>query len=102
MAVETSQPANPSAIPMDRLWQDSDARGASEPALVIDVGGFEGPLDLLLHLARTQKVDLHGSPSSRWRNSISSSSIAPGACESNLRPIIWSWPPGSPTSNRSF
>lgn len=58
MAVETSQPANPSAIPMDRLWQDSDARGASEPALVIDVGGFEGPLDLLLHLARTQKVDL--------------------------------------------
>lgn len=58
MAIETSQPANPSAIPMDRLWQDSDARGASEPALVIDVGGFEGPLDLLLHLARTQKVDL--------------------------------------------
>jgi segregation and condensation protein A len=58
MAVDTSQPANPSAIPMDRLWQDSDARGASEPALVIDVGGFEGPLDLLLHLARTQKVDL--------------------------------------------
>jgi len=33
-------------------------RGESEPALVIDVGGFEGPLDLLLHLARSQKVDL--------------------------------------------
>lgn len=45
-------------IPMDKLWQDSDARGVSEPALVIDVGGFEGPLDLLLHLARNQKVDL--------------------------------------------
>lgn len=33
-------------------------RGAGEPALVIDVAGFEGPLDLLLHLARSQKVDL--------------------------------------------
>ncbi len=28
------------------------------PALVVDVAGFEGPLDLLLALARTQKVDL--------------------------------------------
>jgi segregation and condensation protein A len=28
------------------------------PALVVDVGGFEGPLDLLLALARTQQVDL--------------------------------------------
>ena len=27
-------------------------------ALVVDVGSFEGPLDLLLSLARTQKVDL--------------------------------------------
>jgi segregation and condensation protein A len=26
--------------------------------LIVDVGGFEGPLDLLLALARTQKVDL--------------------------------------------
>ena len=33
-------------------------RGADEPALVIDVEGFEGPLDLLLTLARQQKVDL--------------------------------------------
>src|SRR6201999_1475013 len=30
----------------------------SEPALVVDVGGYEGPLDLLLALARQQKVDL--------------------------------------------
>src|SRR5277367_2273681 len=29
-----------------------------EPALVVDVEGFEGPLDLLLMLARQQKVDL--------------------------------------------
>lgn len=35
------------------------ARHTGEPALVVDVDGFEGPLDLLLALARTQKVDLH-------------------------------------------
>jgi segregation and condensation protein A len=29
-----------------------------EPALVVDVEGYEGPLDLLLALARQQKVDL--------------------------------------------
>ena len=33
-------------------------RAADEPALVVDVEGFEGPLDLLLTLARQQKVDL--------------------------------------------
>jgi segregation and condensation protein A len=33
-------------------------RGSDEPALIVDVGGFEGPLDLLLTLARQQKVDL--------------------------------------------
>lgn len=33
-------------------------RGVTEPALVVDVEGFEGPLDLLLTLARQQKVDL--------------------------------------------
>ncbi|HEY7301624.1 MAG TPA: ScpA family protein [Xanthobacteraceae bacterium] len=31
---------------------------AAEPALVVDVEGFEGPLDLLLMMARQQKVDL--------------------------------------------
>lgn len=34
------------------------AAASSDEALVIDVEGFEGPLDLLLALARTQKVDL--------------------------------------------
>jgi segregation and condensation protein A len=44
---------------MERLWaEDGAERGLSEPALLIDVAGFEGPLDLLLHLARNQKVDL--------------------------------------------
>lgn len=35
--------------PADRLLAE---------ALIVDVGGFEGPLDLLLMLSRTQKVDL--------------------------------------------
>jgi segregation and condensation protein A len=44
---------------MERLWADNDAgKTSSEPAFVVDVEGFEGPLDLLLHLARGQKVDL--------------------------------------------
>jgi segregation and condensation protein A len=34
-------------------------RAEAEPALMVDVDGFEGPLDLLLELARRQKVDLH-------------------------------------------
>lgn len=44
--------------PMVDLWQDAEARGLTEESLVVDLAGFEGPLDLLLHLARTQKVDL--------------------------------------------
>ena len=31
----------------------------SEPSFLVEVDGFEGPLDLLLELARRQKVDLH-------------------------------------------
>ncbi|MES2752101.1 MAG: ScpA family protein [Pseudomonadota bacterium] len=33
-------------------------RADDEPSLVVDVEGYEGPLDLLLALARQQKVDL--------------------------------------------
>ena len=33
-------------------------RSGDEPSLMVDVEGFEGPLDLLLTLARQQKVDL--------------------------------------------
>ena len=36
---------------------DVESRRAAE-ALIVDVDGYEGPLDLLLTLARTQKVDL--------------------------------------------
>src|ERR671936_78276 len=32
--------------------------GSEEDALIVDVVGYEGPLDLLLALARTQKVDI--------------------------------------------
>ncbi len=47
------------ATSMDKLWQENSAeRASSDPALLIDVAGFEGPLDLLLYLARNQKVDL--------------------------------------------
>jgi segregation and condensation protein A len=35
-------------------------RGESDPAFVVDLGAFEGPLDLLLELARRQTVDLAG------------------------------------------
>lgn len=51
--------AKPGATPMDAMWENPESnRATGDPALVIDVDGFEGPLDLLLHLARTQKVDL--------------------------------------------
>ena len=43
---------------MDPIWASEEEHGVSEPTLVIDVQGFEGPLDLLLQLARNQKVDL--------------------------------------------
>ena len=38
---------------------DRAERAEGEPGLRVDVDGFEGPLDLLLELARRQKVDLH-------------------------------------------
>jgi segregation and condensation protein A len=41
----------------DQDRQDAAGRQAGE-SLIVDVDGFEGPLDLLLALARTQKVDL--------------------------------------------
>lgn len=43
----------------EETWDNTDVseRLAAE-ALIVDVDGFEGPLDLLLTLSRTQKVDL--------------------------------------------
>jgi segregation and condensation protein A len=37
---------------------DGELPGADEPSLVLDLDGYEGPIDLLLALAREQKVDL--------------------------------------------
>jgi segregation and condensation protein A len=44
----------------NEMWETfrTPDRATAEPSLVVDVDGFEGPLDLLLALARTQKVDL--------------------------------------------
>lgn len=41
-------------------WMDDEPRERPEPEAVlhVDVGGYEGPLDLLLEMARKQKVDL--------------------------------------------
>ncbi|MEM1283895.1 MAG: ScpA family protein [Pseudomonadota bacterium] len=45
---------------MADLFETSDMQQDTPPAdaFVVDVDGFEGPLDLLLAMARTQKVDL--------------------------------------------
>jgi segregation and condensation protein A len=53
-------PAPGSEHDQDRLWEAASAidRGDTEPTLVVDVDGFEGPLDLLLDLAKAQKVDI--------------------------------------------
>ncbi|MDA4846670.1 segregation and condensation protein A [Hoeflea poritis] len=59
-ALREQQSPNEAKAPMDQLWENADSsdRGIGEPSLVVDIDGFEGPLDLLLHLARNQKVDL--------------------------------------------
>jgi segregation and condensation protein A len=42
-------------LPFETEIDKADA----EPSFLVEVDGFEGPLDLLLELARRQKVDLH-------------------------------------------
>lgn len=39
-------------------WFDTPAPPAADDVMLVDVDGYEGPLDLLLDLARRQKVDL--------------------------------------------
>ncbi|XYK80921.1 MAG: segregation and condensation protein A [Labrenzia sp.] len=60
MAEQDTQPASAPEKSFDLLSavHTSEERATSDPQLVVDVDGFEGPLDLLLGLARTQKVDL--------------------------------------------
>jgi segregation and condensation protein A len=59
-ARETPMSEKPGGPDMISDWEDEDPRLEAGPGdtLVVDVEGFEGPLDLLLALARTQKVDL--------------------------------------------
>ncbi|HVZ04262.1 ScpA family protein [Hyphomicrobium sp.] len=53
---ETTTQGEPGAQEWDAL--SFEAMPTAEEAFVVDIDGFEGPLDLLLALARTQKVDL--------------------------------------------
>lgn len=66
---ESGQPSNESGegddAPTDASTEEFDAPVRSDPeddvdvdALVVNIEGYEGPLDVLLDLARTQKVDL--------------------------------------------
>lgn len=59
-AASSSPTSSSNAAPMEKLWQGGGVvdRATDDEALLIDVAGFEGPLDLLLFLARNQKVDL--------------------------------------------
>ncbi|MDP1731159.1 MAG: ScpA family protein [Devosia sp.] len=41
-------------------WFEAPALAPDDEVMHVDVGGYEGPLDLLLDLARRQKVDLAG------------------------------------------
>jgi len=41
-------------------WFEPPAETPADEVLYVDVAGYEGPLDLLLELARRQKVDLSG------------------------------------------
>ena len=42
----------------DQVWGDVAAEKSEDPSLYLELDGWEGPLDLLLDLARRQKVDL--------------------------------------------
>ncbi len=57
---ETTSGAEPEREVGTEAWEapDADLAPAASEALIVDVGGFEGPLDLLLALARTHKVDI--------------------------------------------
>jgi segregation and condensation protein A len=50
--------ANQQTEPEFERWDDPAELPGPEEALIVNLEGFEGPLDLLLALARTQKVDL--------------------------------------------
>jgi segregation and condensation protein A len=57
-AIETPIGEDPQGGDAVSEWEGGDPQLESGDRLVVDVEGFEGPLDLLLALARSQKVDL--------------------------------------------
>jgi segregation and condensation protein A len=59
MVTTNQQPEpEPGPEPVFEGWADADDAPRAGEALIVNLEGFEGPLDLLLALARTQKVDL--------------------------------------------
>lgn len=52
------QSAPPALFDDDAAWDGLAAAQGGDAALYLDLDGWEGPLDLLLELARRQKVDL--------------------------------------------
>ena len=56
-AVEPPQPEPDFDANVD-AWEAAEDAIGTQQALVVSLDGFEGPLDVLLALARTQKVDL--------------------------------------------
>ena len=50
------RPRRPEQLPLEISRAVEERR--AEEALIVDIDGFEGPLDLLLTMARVQKVDL--------------------------------------------
>jgi segregation and condensation protein A len=57
-AIATAVNEDPPGQDAHSDWESGEDHLAAGDRLVVDVEGFEGPLDLLLALARTQKVDL--------------------------------------------
>ena len=54
-----SAPEPPQASTQEfEAWEAAEEAVGTDAALVVSLDGFEGPLDVLLALARTQKVDL--------------------------------------------
>ena len=81
----------------DAFVSDFDLDQATgEPAFTVDLDGFEGPLDLLLELARRQKVDLARISILALAEQYLASSRPRANCGSSSPPTISSWRRGSP------